>query len=138
MKLTFACRAVLLLLSCYHVVTGVVSVGFPDFSESFYQALYHFHPEMTEQYKLVLRPWGALALFAGVVGLFAFRDPRRYVGVVWSIALLLTMRVVYRTALAEDLWRVFQIDPTRNRINAGIMAVEVIILVAWALRERRR
>ena len=131
------CRGVLGLLGLYHCVTGVVSVGFPDFSEAFYQTLYHFHPEMTAQYKLILRPWGALALFAGVVGLVAATDPRRYIGVVWAIAGLLLLRVVYRLWLADEMWAVFRIDPGRNVVNVGIILVEVAILVVWCVRAHR-
>jgi len=129
--LEWACRVVLGVLSAYHVVTGVVSVGFPRFSERFYQALYHFHPQMTEQYTLVLKPWGALALFAGVVGGFAAWDPERYPGVVLAVAGLLALRVGYRTVFAADMTRVFRVDRRRNTVNSVVMAAEVVLFAAW-------
>jgi hypothetical protein len=135
---TLFVRVVLLILSGYHVVTGIVSVFFVDFSERFYQVLYHFHPEMTEQYKLVLRPWGALALFAGIVGLYAARDPRRYRGVVTALALLLALRVGYRSLLAPQLLEVFQIDYARNSANSVLIACEVLLLSTWLWRTRER
>ncbi len=130
------CRVVLAVLSSYHIVTGVVSVGFPDFSEHFYKRLYHFHPEMTEQYKLVLRPWGALALFAGIAGLFAATDPDRYYGLVLAITLLLGLRVSYRTMLAAKMQAVFQIDARRNRANTAIILIEISVLTAWLWTHR--
>lgn len=133
---TQAVRALLGFLSVYHVVTGIVSVFFPDFSERFYQVLYHFHPTMTEQYKLVLKPWGALALCAGITGLYAARDPRRYRGVVVAIAILLALRVGYRTYYATTLLEVFRIDYARNATNSVVIALEVLLFGSWLWRTR--
>lgn len=135
-RLTLAVRLVLLVFSLYHLVTGVVSVCFPEFSEVFYQKLYHFHPTMTEQYKLVLKPWGALAFFAGVAGLYAVSDPQRYRGVIVGILILLVTRVGYRSLCADQLVEVFQLDKVRNGINSGLIAAEVVLFSVWLWRTR--
>lgn len=135
-RLTLAVQVVLGVLSTYHLVTGVVSVCFPEFSLAFYRALYHFHPQATEQYFMILKPWGALAFCAGVVGLFACHDPRRYRGVVLALAVLLTIRCGYRTLFADDMARVFLIDGARNFANTAIIACEVALLSIWLWRTR--
>lgn len=135
-RLTVVVRLVLAVLSAYHLVTGVVSVCFPEFSEVFYQKLYHFHPTMTEQYKLVLKPWGALAFFAGVMGFYACWDPYRYRGVLVGLLILLATRVGYRTLFADELVEVFQIDKPRNAINSGMIAAEVVLFSVWLWRTR--
>jgi hypothetical protein len=135
-RLTIAVRLVLVVFSAYHLVTGVVSVCFPEFSEVFYQKLYHFYPTMTEQYKLVLKPWGALAFFAGVMGFYAVWDPYRYRGVLVALVILLVTRVGYRSAFADELVEVFQIDKPRNAINTGLIAAEVVLFSVWLWRTR--
>ena len=130
-------RLVLLVFSAYHLVTGVVSVCFPEFSEVFYQKLYHFYPAMTDQYQLVLKPWGALAFFAGVMGFYAVFDPYRYRGVIVAILILLVTRVGYRTLFADELEDVFKMDKARNAANTGLIAAEVVLFSVWLWRTRQ-
>src|SRR5262245_45764206 len=69
------CRAYLFGFSVYHVFTGMVSMFFPTFAMSFYKGLYGYDPVERKHLVLILKPWGALAFFAGFVGLFCATDP---------------------------------------------------------------
>lgn len=125
------CRGYLYLFSTYHVVTGVVSMFFPGFAMSFYKTLYGYDPVERTHLRLIFKPWGALAFFAGVVGLFCANDPQRYVGVVVGLAMLHGLRIYYRIVFEKDIAVVGGIPPNRNRSNVGILLVGFAILIAW-------
>lgn len=126
-----ACRIYLLLLSLYHVATGLVSVFSPRLALRAYKVAYGFDPVERTQLSLVLKPWGALALFAGVAGLFAAADPVRYAGVVLGLSLLLAVRLVLRLLFAREAATVLGIPPRHNLANAALIAVGVVILLSW-------
>jgi ABC-type Fe3+-siderophore transport system permease subunit len=132
-KLEWLCKAVLLLLAVYHVATGVVAIFFPDFSFPFYDALYHADPLDTAQYRLILKPWGAYAIFTGAVLFAAWREPRRFRPVIVALVGLLAMRCSYRLAFAADAWVVFGIDAVRNWTNVLLMTSYVVVLAPWCL-----
>jgi len=128
-----AARGVLLLLACYHVLTGVIAMAFPDLSLPFYEGLYEFDPDFTVQYQLILKPWGAYAVFTGLVLFPAFLDPRRYRGLVVALCLLLLLRCGYRTLYAAEAAAVFGISPGRNALNVGLMVGYLAALVPWTV-----
>jgi hypothetical protein len=125
------CSAYLYLLSSYHLVTGIVSVCFPGFAMSFYKALYAYDPVERQHIWLVLKPWGALAIFAGVAGFYAARDPQRYVGVVIGLTGLLVLRAVLRLVYEKDAGAMLRIPPRRNRVNVALILAGVLILGSW-------
>jgi hypothetical protein len=129
----FTCSVFLYLFSLYHVITGIISMFFPNFAMSFYKSLYGYDPIERKHLVLILKPWGALAAFAGFVGLFAARDPKRYLGVVLGLALLLLLRIYYRLRFERELLSVGGIPPQRNRVSLAILLFGVLILGAWLL-----
>lgn len=129
--MTTICRAYLCLLSSYHVVTGVVSFFFPAFAMRFYRALYACDPAERRQLAIVMKPWGALALFAGISGGFAATDPVRYRGIVAALCLLLVLRIVFRVVCRRELAEVGRIPPHRNLLSIGLIAIGAVILSLW-------
>ncbi len=127
------CRAYLLVLSAYHLFTGVVSMFFPDFAMKFYKWFYSCEPPEREDLFLILKPWGALAAFAGIAGLYAAGDPFRYRGVVLGLILLLSFRIYYRIAFARGLQQHASIPSGRNLLNAGMIALGILIMGSWYL-----
>jgi hypothetical protein len=117
-------------------MTGVISMFFPDFAMSFYKGLYGYDPIERKHLMLILKPWGALAAFAGFAGLFAARDPNRYFGVVLGLALLLLLRIYYRLRFEDGLLSVGGIPPYRNRMSVGILFIGVFILSCWLYQNR--
>ncbi|HQF37544.1 MAG TPA: hypothetical protein PK322_00335 [Opitutaceae bacterium] len=132
--MTTLCRIYLAVLSGYHVLTGIVSFAFPQFAFRFYAALYACNPAERRQLVLVMKPWGALALCAGVAGLFAAADPVRYWGVVAALWLLLVLRIVFRLVWRAELAEVGRIPAHRNLLSTGIIAAGAVILGAWLVR----
>lgn len=130
---TDICRTYLALLSLYHVVTGVLSFAFPRAAMRFYKRIYGCDPEERRQLMIVMKPWGALAFFAGLCGGFAAVDPARYRGVVVALVVLLILRVVFRVACRSELAAVGRIAPIRNGISIAAIMVGVVILSSWLL-----
>jgi hypothetical protein len=129
--MTTICRVYLAGLSAYHVATGVISFWFPGAAMRFYRALYACDPAERRQLFVVMKPWGALALFAGVAGGYAAADPDRYVGVVAGLWLLLVLRIVFRVVCRRELQEVGGIPPHRNLVSMGAIAVGVAVLGLW-------
>lgn len=128
------CRGYLCVLSVYHLFTGIVSMFFPDFAMNFYRWFYRCEPADRADLFLILKPWGALAAFAGVVGLFAAVDPTRYQGVIIGLILLLLFRIYYRLAFARRLEQHANITPRRNLVSIVPIACGVAILIGWYLQ----
>ena len=133
--LTLLCRSYLFILSLYHVFTGVVSFFFPEFAIQFYKRIYDCEPQHKKQLLINLRPWGALALFAGIVGLFAAYNPLAYRGVIIGLCVLLTLRINYRYMLRKELKDIGGIRPHRNLISITIIAMGILILLLWLICE---
>ena len=125
------CRAYLLVLSTYHVFTGLASCFAPDLALSFYRKFYDCNPVERKHLALVLQPWGALALCAGIAGLFAASDPVRYRGVILALAILLALRVYYRLVYRSWLHDISGIAPRRNALSVGVLVAGLAILVSW-------
>ena len=128
-NLIFLCY--LWILSAYHVFTGIISFFFPEQALSFYKKLYGCNPIERKHLVIVLKPWGALAVFAGIAGFFAALDSGKYKGVVAGLALLLAMRVYYRIFFRDMLRDISGISPYRNLINVVLLLIGIMIITLW-------
>jgi len=128
-NLLFLCY--LWILSVYHVFTGIISFFFPEQALSFYKKFYDCNPVERKHLVIVLKPWGALAVFAGIAGIFAALDPVKYKGTVAGLAVLLAMRMYYRIVFRDMLRDISGISPYRNLINIGLLLVGIIIISSW-------
>lgn len=115
-------------LSLYHVWTGAISYFAPGFALRFYRRFYDCHPVEQRHLHIILRPWGALALFAGVVGLATLPDPGAHPVLTGALALLLALRVGYRVRLRQELREISGIAPARNWANIALLLVGIGIL----------
>lgn len=121
----------LLILSSYHIFTGIVSYEFPQFALKFYKKLYDTNPVEKKFLLHILKPWGALAFFAGVVGYFPAYDPVKHWGIILGLWLLLAMRVLYRSRFHKDVENLGGVAPHRNVISIMQIVVGVVILGVW-------
>lgn len=129
--ITAICRAYLAVLSAYHIATGLLSFGFPRFAMRFYKTLYGCDPVERRQLSMVMKPWGALAVFAGICGGLAAADPVRYRGIVCALWFLLVLRAGYRLFCRRELEAVGRIPPRRNAISIVSILLGIAILSVW-------
>lgn len=129
--LTAICQTYLALLSTYHVASGALSFFWGPAALRFYRAFYGADPSEQRHLLLILKPWGALSICAGLAGWSAVRDPSHHRGVVLALFVLLILRIVYRVAQRRELLVVSRVPPARNLANVGLLALGAAILSTW-------
>lgn len=95
--------AYLFLFSLYHILTGIVSVFFPEYSLKFYKKIYGFNPKETKQLLMTFKPWGNLALAVGFIGFIVLFDLNKYYLLLAPLTLLLLIRVWYRFLYRREI-----------------------------------
>jgi len=130
-------RSYLLLLSLYHLWTGSISYLSPRLAMKFYRGMYACDPVEQRHLAIILRPWGALAVFAGISGLVAFFDPSHHSALTGGLALLLVLRIGYRIALRHELHAISGIPPSRNWISIACLIAGAAMLGIGAFVARR-
>jgi hypothetical protein len=120
--------AYLALLSGYHLWTGAISFFAPEFALRFYRGMYGCEPVERRHLLIVMRPWGALAIFAGLAGFGVFFEPGARPWIVGATAVLLALRIGYRVMLRHELAAISGISARRNAISLGMLAAGLLLL----------
>ena len=120
-------------LSTYHLFTGAISYFAPSFALRFYRGAYGCNPVERRHLLIILRPWGALAIFAGIAGLAALRVPAARGWIELALLALLLMRFGYRFNLREELREISGITLRHNLINIALLVLGAMLLVAALL-----
>jgi hypothetical protein len=125
----------LLVLAADHLVTGVAGVFFPKRSAGLYQRLFGARFPVDSPVVAVLRPWGALGVFAGVVGLLPVYDPIRYRAILSALLLLVVLRLFIRLSYGSRTLQFFGLSPKRNYFHIYLVsqcaAIIALQLVWW-------
>lgn len=115
-------------LSVYHVGTGTISYFAPEQALRFYRRLYGCDPAERQHLLVILRPWGALAIFAGCAGLLILGYPMARHSIEAALLLLLILRIGYRVGLRDRLRELSGIPPHRNAISILVLVAGVLLL----------
>jgi hypothetical protein len=118
----------LILLSLDHLSTGLLGVFAPRRAIGIYRALFGLQfPEIPE-IVAVLRPWGALAVFAAVATIFPIVDPVRYRGVLVALLVLLILRIFIRFSARATATALFALSSRRNAWHIALIAVCALLI----------
>lgn len=128
MNLADLASCYLIALSVYHVGTGAISYFAPESAMRFYRAAYGADPIERRHLLIILRPWGALALFAGIAGLGAVARPEARTWIEAGLIALLLLRAGYRVRLRHELESVSRIPPGRNWFNVALVLAGAALL----------
>jgi hypothetical protein len=120
----------LAVLSSYHVATGLLSFTAPGLALRFYRGAYGCNPVELRHLRIILRPWGALAVFAGLAGFVALGCPPARAWIQAAVLILLAMRVAYRIGLRRELADISGIPPRHNAMNIGLLLIGGTLLAA--------
>lgn len=115
-------------LSCYHLVTGLLSYLAPEAALGIYRVLYGCAPGERRQLIVAMRPWGALAVFAGITGIGALLEPAARNWIQTALVVLLALRISYRIALRRELLEISGIPEKRNLLSIGFLLLGMILL----------
>ena len=111
----------LVLLAGDHFITSAVGICFPEKAAWLYEKMFGAQMPLTPELIAVLKPWGALGIFAALAGLLPAFDPLRYRGVLYALLVLLALRVVIRLWNAGSAQKHFNVSPGRNLFHIGVI-----------------
>lgn len=120
----------LILLSADHLFTGTLAMCFPRRAIRIYIKLFGAKIPDTQEYLVILKPWGALGIFAGLIGLFPVFNPEKYILILWPLAILLLMRLVYRLKFQKEAAVSLKLSRNRNLFHVGLISVCLILITA--------
>jgi hypothetical protein len=125
----------LILLSLDHLSTGLLGVFAPQRAIQMYRALFGIQFSENPEIAAVLKPWGALAVFAAVATIFPIVDPLRYRGVLIALLVLLLLRIMIRFCARATASALFGLSSRRNAwhialiaLCASLIASEILLL----------
>ena len=123
----------LIILALDHLTTGLAGVFFPKRSVGLYRRLFGAQFPEGSPLASVLRPWGALGVFAGVSGLLPVYDPIRYRPILFVLVLLLALRIFIRLSYDAATLAFFNLTARRNYFHVYLVAqCAAIILLQLA------
>src|SRR5918911_3844285 len=112
----------LAILALDHLITGLAGVLFPDRAAGLYQRLFGASFPPGSPATAVLRPWGALGVFAGVVGCLPIYDYVRYRAILFALLLLLGLRLFIRSTFTASAREHFGLSANRNCFHIYLVA----------------
>jgi hypothetical protein len=125
----------LILLSLDHLSTGLLGVFAPRRAIRIYRGLFGIQFPESPEIVAVLKPWGALAVFAAVATIFPIVDPLRYQGVLIALLVLLLLRIMIRFSARSAATALFGLSLRRNAwhialiaLCASLIATEILLL----------
>ena len=119
----------LILLSADHLFTGTLAMFFPMKAVKMYKNIFGAEIPETKEYLVILKPWGALGIFAGLVGLLPIFDPKKYIMVLEALVILLLMRFIYRIKFQEEAAASLKLSKKRNLFHIGLILLCAMIMV---------
>ena len=124
----------LLVLAADHLITGFAGVFLPERSAGLYHRLFGARIPTDTPVSAILRPWGALGIFAGITGLLPLWDPVRGRPILYSLLALLGLRIFIRLSYDSTTLEYFQLSLKRNYFHVYLVAQCAIIIalqLAW-------
>jgi len=111
----------LLGLAADHFTTSVAGILVPEKAARLYERMFGARMPLTPELIAILKPWGALGIFAAIVGVLPIFDPERYRGVLYALLVLLGLRVGIRMWNASSAERHFNVSRGRNFFHIGVI-----------------
>lgn len=123
----------LILLSLDHLSTGLLGVFAPRTAFRIYRGLFGIQFPESPEIIAVLKPWGALAVFAAVATIFPIVDPLRYRGVLVALLVLLILRILIRFSARAAATAVFGLSSRRNVWHIALIALCALLIATELL-----
>jgi hypothetical protein len=128
----------LVVLAADHLTTGLAGVLFPKRAAGaagLYQRLFGACFPADSPMTAVLRPWGALGVFAGIAGLLPVYDPVRYRAILFALLLLIVLRIFIRLSYDSATLQFFGLSRARNYFHVYLVtqcaAIIALQLLWW-------
>ena len=122
----------LIVLAADHLTTGLAGVLSPKRAVGLYRRMFGARFPADSPMAAVLRPWGALGVFAGLAGLLPVYDMVRYRAILFPLLLLVVLRIFIRLSYDSATLEFFGLSRARNYFHlylvtqcAAIIAVQL-------------
>jgi len=109
-------------LAVDHLSTGLAGVLFPKRATGLYQRLFGARFPADSPLTAILRPWGALGVFAGLAGLLPVYDPVRYRALLFPLLILVVLRIFIRLSYDSATLQFFGLSRARNFFHLYLVA----------------
>ena len=119
----------LFILSLDHLVIGGSALFFPRKAIKFCKTIFGADLPPTEEYFSILKPWGALGVFAGFAGILTIYDPVRYKGILYGFLILLITRILIRLSNIKRAETYFRLSRNRNLFHVFLIFVCASMIV---------
>ena len=131
--ITINFRIYMLILALFYISEGLMSVFFIDLSSKFTRWFYGFDSELERKFILICKPWGSNVFVMGILAIFVFSDPVRYIGGAICLATLLSLRIYYRLRFREDIREEFKTPYYRNYIGVILLLYGLASILFWLI-----
>jgi len=128
-SLDFIFNLNLIILALDHLITGGLALFFPVAAIKFYRIIFGVNVPFTTGHLFILKPWGALGVFAAVVGVLPIFDPVRYEKILWALVLLLIFRIFIRSQNNKNAEIYLNISIWRNIFHIGLIVLCASIII---------
>jgi hypothetical protein len=123
----------LILLSLDHLITGGLGLFFPAIALRFYRKVFGINVPVTTAHLFIVKPWGALGIFAGLIGLLPVYDQSRYSAILYGLVVLLCLRVYMRISSARMAESQMQLSRKRNMFHVALIITAGVIICVQIL-----
>lgn len=119
----------LAILALDHLVSGALGVFFPVSASKFFKIIFGANISFTAEHLLIFKPWGALGIFAGLVGILPIFDPQRYEAILWMLVVLLVLRITVRSTNMGGIETYLNISQKRNALHSALIMLCASLIV---------
>lgn len=120
----------LIVLAADHLTTGFAGVLTPKRAVGFYRRMFGAQFPADSPFTAVLRPWGALGVFAGVAGLLPVYDMTRYRAILFPLLFLVVLRIFIRLSYDLATLQFFGLTRARNYFHLYLVTQCAAIIAA--------
>lgn len=118
----------LLVLAADHLTTGLAGVLSPKRAAGLYQRLFGARFPPDSPLTAILRPWGALGVFAGLTGLLPVYDAVRYRAILFPLLFLVVLRIFIRVSYDFATLQFFGLSRARNYFHVYLVTQCAVII----------
>ncbi len=121
----------MMMLAMDHFITGSLALFFPEKLIKISKIFFGATIPATNEYRAILKPWGALGIFASIVGVIVMIDPQKYKLLLIAFIVLLINRIYYRVKFVREANAYFRISRKRNFIHIFLIVTSLVVVVTF-------
>jgi hypothetical protein len=131
--LNFLFNLNLIILAIDHFVTGGSAFLYPERAIKMYKIIFGAELPPNDEYMAIIKPWGALGVFAGYIGLLPLIDPVKFRAILYGLLILLLVRIYIRLSNTKRAEKYFRLSVKRNLFHVFLIATSALMVMLQIL-----